>query len=76
MSRSSSRARQDTVNAQNPSNAAQALGAEQQPVVPAPFEVIANWVDLLSVAARVEDDWLSVTEFGAGSESVESYSTP
>jgi hypothetical protein len=41
MSRSSSRARQDTVNAQNPSNAAQALEVEQQRVVPVPFEFIA-----------------------------------
>ena len=45
-------------------------------VVPALFEFIANWADLLWVAARVGDDRLSLTEFGAGFESVESYCTP
>ena len=60
----------------NASNAAQALEEEQQRVVPALFEFIANWADLLWVAARVSDERLSLTEFGAGFESVESYCTP
>ena len=49
----------------------QALEEEQQRTVPAPFEFVADWADVLQVAMRVGDERLSLTGFGAGFELVE-----
>ncbi len=50
----------------------QALEEEQQRTVPAPFELVADWADVLEVAVRMGNERLTLTGFGAGFELVES----
>ena len=45
---------------------------EQQRIVPAPFEFVPHWADVLQVAMQAGDKRLSLTGFGAGFELAES----